>query len=48
MITALNRENVYIGFDLQEFNRIRDTEQTRLIMPVEGEQSCRLMGFRGK
>ena len=24
MITALNRENVYIGFDLQEFNRIRE------------------------
>ncbi len=34
MITALNRENVYIGFDLQEFNRIRIYwRQTRLIMP---------------
>ena len=24
MITVFNRENVYIGFDLQEFNRIRE------------------------
>ena len=24
MITVFNRESVYIGFDLQEFNRIRE------------------------